>query len=47
MTVRIVEALVMLGVSCLITPTTAQTPAQDVTAAMQGALAAQGARRLQ
>jgi hypothetical protein len=41
MTVRIVEALVMLGVSCLITPTTAQTPAQDVTAAMQGEVAAQ------
>jgi hypothetical protein len=31
----------MLGVACLTTPAAAQTPAQDVTAAMQGELATQ------
>jgi Cysteine rich repeat len=35
---RIVQAFLGLGVACLITPATGQTPAQDVTAAMQGEL---------
>lgn len=38
---RIVQGSLMLGVACVITPATAQTPAQDVTAAMQGQLATQ------
>jgi hypothetical protein len=42
MTIRIVDAVLTLSVACLITPATAQTPAQDVTAAMQGELATIG-----
>jgi hypothetical protein len=38
---RIVQAFLGLGVACLITPAAGQTPAQDVTAAMQGELATQ------
>jgi Cysteine rich repeat len=41
MTIRIIRAVLMLGVVCLIMPAVAQTPAQDVTAAMQGQLATQ------
>jgi hypothetical protein len=41
MKTRFVAALPMLGVACPITPVVAQTPAQDVTAAMQGELATQ------
>jgi hypothetical protein len=41
MTLRIIRAVLMLGVACLIMPAVAQTPAQDVTAAMQGQLATQ------
>jgi Cysteine rich repeat len=41
MKVRIVQAVLMLGVACLTTPAGGQTPAQDVTAAMQGQLATQ------
>jgi hypothetical protein len=41
MKTRFVAALLMLGVACLVTPAVAQTPAQDVTAAMRGELAAQ------
>ena len=38
---RIVQAFLALGVACLITPASGQTPAQDVSAAMQGELATQ------
>jgi Cysteine rich repeat len=38
---RIVHAFLGLGIACLITPANGQTPAQDVTAAMQGQLGAQ------
>lgn len=38
---RILQAFLGLGVACLITPAAGQTPAQDVTAAMQGELATQ------
>ena len=38
---RIVQAVLGLGVACLITPASGQTPAQDVSAAMQGELATQ------
>lgn len=38
---RIAQAFLKLGVACLITPAVGQTPAQDVTAAMQGELASQ------
>jgi Cysteine rich repeat len=41
MTIRIIRAVLMLGVACVIMPAVAQTPAQDVTAAMQGQLATQ------
>ncbi len=41
MRTRVVRTLLMLGVACLMTPACAQTPAEDVTAAMQGQLAAQ------
>jgi hypothetical protein len=41
MQVRFVQAVLMLGVAGVIMPTAAQTPAQDVTAAMQGQLATQ------
>ena len=41
MKTRFVATLLMLGVACLVTPAVAQTPAQDVTAAMQGELATQ------
>ena len=39
MTSRIVQVFLGLGVACLVTPASGQTPAQDVTAAMQGELA--------
>ena len=38
---RIVQTFLGLGVACLITLANGQTPAQDVTAAMQGQLATQ------
>jgi hypothetical protein len=41
MKVRVVQAVLMLGVAGVIMPAAAQTPAQDVTAAMQGQLATQ------
>ena len=41
MKIRIVQAVLMLGATWLVAPATAQTPAQDVTAAMQGRLSAQ------
>ena len=41
MQARFVATLLMLGVACLVAPAGAQTPAQDVTAAMQGELATQ------
>jgi hypothetical protein len=37
----IFQALLMLGAASLVTPAAGQTPAQDVTAAMQGELATQ------
>ena len=41
MKITVRHAVLMLGVACLITPASGQTPAQDVTAAMQGELATQ------
>jgi hypothetical protein len=41
MAIRVIRAVLMLGVACVATPATAQTPSQDVTAAMQGELATQ------
>jgi len=41
MKIGAVRLLLMLGVASLTTPANGQTPAQDVTAAMQGQLAAQ------
>jgi hypothetical protein len=41
MKIRIVQVLLMLGATWLVAPAKAQTPAQDVTAAMQGQLSAQ------
>jgi hypothetical protein len=41
MRIRIVVAVLMLGVGCAPTPATGQAPAQDVTALMQGELATQ------
>jgi hypothetical protein len=41
MKVHITRATVLLGVLCLAGPAPAQTPAQDVTATMQGQLGAQ------
>jgi hypothetical protein len=41
MKIRAIQAALMLGVACLIAPVAGQTPAQDVTAAMQGQLATQ------
>jgi hypothetical protein len=41
MKIGIGGAILILGVACLVTPAIGQTPAQDVTAAMQGELATQ------
>ena len=41
MKAQITIAAVLLGIVCLAVPAVAQTPAQDVTAAMQGQLGAQ------
>jgi hypothetical protein len=41
MKIGIVQAVLVLGVACPLTPAVGQTPTQDVTALMQGDLAAQ------